>query len=159
MPPRKPAAAPEAAAKTKRAPGKSPVTAAKPSKAPAPRSAKASSAKAAPAKAAAAKARAPAADATPSIKLKEIIDRVVQAANLKKKDVKPVVEATLKVLGDALASGEAMILPPLGRLRVSRAKDMANGAMLTLRLKRGAGAKANVKAGAKADDGLADEDE
>jgi DNA-binding protein HU-alpha len=138
--------------------------AAKPAKVPAPRPAKATTAKPAPAKARVTdKDRAPAAGAAPSIKLKEVIDRVVQAANLKKKDVKPVVEATLKVLGDALASGEAMLLPPLGRLRVSRAKDMANGAMLTLRLKRGTKAKANVKgnvkAGAKADDGLADEDE
>lgn len=94
-------------------------------------------------------------DSVTVVKLKEIIDRVVAAANLKKKDVKPVVEATLKAIGDALAAGEALILPPLGRLRVSRSKDMANGAMLTLRLKRGSGGKP----GPKADDDLAEDGE
>ena len=95
------------------------------------------------------------ADTVTVVKLKEIIDRVVSAASLKKKDVKPVVEATLKAIGDALAAGEALILPPLGRLRVSRSKDMVNGAMLTLRLKRGAGGKP----GPKADDDLAEDGE
>ncbi|MBS0564286.1 MAG: HU family DNA-binding protein [Proteobacteria bacterium] len=110
--------------------------------------AKAGAVKAAPAEAGAVKAgaaksgsaKAAAAD-RPVLKLKELLDRVAARADVRKKDAKPVVEALLAVLGDALAAGESLILPPLGRVRVNRTKDAANGAMLTIKLKRGGGGK------------------
>ena len=76
-----------------------------------------------------------------TIKLKDFIDRVVLISGGKKPGVKPVVEATLRVLGDALEAGESMVLPPLGRIKVNRTKDTGSGAMLTVKLKRTGAAK------------------
>lgn len=71
-----------------------------------------------------------------ALKLKDLIDRVVEKSGAKKKDVRPVVDATLAVLGEALAAGESLFLPPLGRLRVNRTKELATGDVLILKLKR-----------------------
>ena len=65
----------------------------------------------------------------------------------------PIIEAMLAILGDALAAGESLILPPLGRVRVNRTKEAANGAMLTIKLKRGGGVKKSTGNG---DDDLAE---
>ena len=54
---------------------------------------------------------------------RQLLALVVRRTGLRSNDIKPVVEATLKVLGDALASGEAMILPPLGNDFVAMVKD------------------------------------
>lgn len=139
---KKPAAAPKSAAKApaaKAAAAKPAAAAAKP-------------ARARPAKAGQRKSQGGAAD-RPVLKLKELVDRVVERAGAKKKDAKPVVEAMLAILGDALAAGESLILPPLGRVRVNRTKEAANGAMLTIKLKRGGGVKKSTGNG---DDDLAE---
>ena len=81
---------------------------------------------------------APGADAQPVLRKKELFERVVTVSGAKKRDVKSIVEATLQVLGDALASGEALALPPLGRAKVNRHKDLATGEMLVVRLRRNA---------------------
>ena len=67
--------------------------------------------------------------------------------------MKSIVEATLQVLGDALASGEALALPPLGRAKVNRHKDLATGEMLVVRLRRNAesGGESGGAAGDQAD--------
>lgn len=59
------------------------------------------------------------------LKKPELIDRVVAESGMKKKDVKPVVEAMLNVLGGALANGEEMNLPPLGKVMINRKKELA----------------------------------
>lgn len=69
------------------------------------------------------------------IKKPELIDRVVAETGLKKKDVKPVVEATLAVLGRTLAGGEDITAPPLGKMMIKRVKDVANARVLTLKLR------------------------
>lgn len=66
-----------------------------------------------------------------NFKLKDLIDQVAQATGGKKSDVKPVVEAVLTAMGTALATGTAMALPPLGKLRVVKNK----GPALTLKLR------------------------
>ncbi|TDL84104.1 DNA-binding protein [Palleronia sediminis] len=81
---------------------------------------------------------APAAVAVAELKKKDLIDRVVAASGAKKKDAKPVVEATLAVLGQALSDGEQLNLQPFGKLRIQRRKDMPNGQALTLKLRRSA---------------------
>jgi len=80
----------------------------------------------------------PPADPAPDVFLrkKELIDRVVTQSGLKKKDVKPVVEATLAVLGEALANEERMNLQPFGRLIVNRRKALENGEVLITRIRR-----------------------
>ena len=81
------------------------------------------------------------------LKLKELIDGVVAKTGGKKPEVKAVVEATLAALGEALATGKALVVPPLGKVRVVKNK----GPALTLKLRLADGAKA---AGlALADDG------
>lgn len=73
-----------------------------------------------------------------AIKLKDLIDSVVTATGGKKPDVKKTVEATLAAMGEALAKGKALTVPPLGKLRVVK----TNGPALTLKLRRADGAKA-----------------
>ena len=82
-----------------------------------------------------------------AMKLRELIESVVATTGGKKPEVKTVVEATLSALGAALATGRALAVPPLGKLRVVKNK----GPALTLKLRLADGAKA---AGlALADDG------
>lgn len=70
------------------------------------------------------------------LRKKELFERVVEATGAKKKDVKPIVEATLKALGDALSSGDELVLPPLGKAKVNRQKDLGSAEMLVIRLRR-----------------------
>lgn len=71
------------------------------------------------------------------LKLKDLVDSVVAATGGKKPDVKKTVEATLAALREALVSGKALTVPPLGKLRVVKAK----GPALTLKLRMADGAK------------------
>jgi DNA-binding protein HU-alpha len=70
------------------------------------------------------------------LRKKELFERVVEVTGAKKKDVKPIVEATLKALGDALSSGDELVLPPLGKAKVNRQKDLGSAEMLVIRLRR-----------------------
>jgi len=82
-----------------------------------------------------------------TMKLKELLDLVAASTGSRKPDVKATVEATLTALGEALATGRALAVPPLGKLRVVKNK----GPALTLKLRLADGPKA---AGlALADDG------
>ncbi|MFC2969142.1 HU family DNA-binding protein [Acidimangrovimonas pyrenivorans] len=77
---------------------------------------------------------------------KELFGRVMAMSGAKKKDVKPIAEAVLTVLGAALEAGEELNLPPLGKVRIARRN--ANGAaeVLTLKLRRPTGTKESGKA-------------
>ncbi|MBR9765434.1 MAG: HU family DNA-binding protein [Rhodobacteraceae bacterium] len=70
------------------------------------------------------------------LKKKELIERVVERSGVKKKDAKPVVEAMLTVLGEALGEGRELSLQPLGKLRVTRAKDLPNGKLMVTRIRQ-----------------------
>ena len=74
-------------------------------------------------------------------RIKDLIDRVTASSGAKRSVVKPIIEATLHALGQALDTGENLTLPPLGRAKVSRSKELAGGAMLTIKLRRSASAK------------------
>lgn len=82
------------------------------------------------------------------IKTKDLIDTVAAATGAKKPEVKKIVEATLLAIGRALATGNDMVVPPLGKLRV--VKD--NGVALTLKLRLADEAKAAGLALADADE-------
>jgi len=86
--------------------------------------------------------------AASGIKTRDLIDTVAAVTGAKKPEVKKIVEATLLAIGRALATGNDMVVPPLGKLRV--VKD--NGIALTLKLRLADEAKAAGLA-------LADEDE
>ncbi len=75
---------------------------------------------------------------TPVLELrkKELIDQVVARSGVKKRDVKPVVEAMLAVLGESIDAKRALHLEPMGKLRVNRSKDTPNGRIHICKLRR-----------------------
>jgi hypothetical protein len=78
----------------------------------------------------------PTAAAGDMVKKPDLLDEVVARTNLKKRDVKPAIEAALLILGDALSAGKELNLPPLGKVRVVRSKDLDGGArVLTMKLR------------------------
>ena len=81
----------------------------------------------------------------PTLKLKELVDRVAETSGAKKKDVKAIVEATLTALGDGLDKGEELNLPGLGRARVARSAEKDGASMLTLKVRRGTHQKKDAK--------------
>lgn len=69
------------------------------------------------------------------IKKPELIERVMAETGMKKKDVKPVVEGMLAVLGQSLVKGEELVIPPLGKVMVKRVKDVSNATIMNLKLR------------------------
>lgn len=70
------------------------------------------------------------------LKKGEFIDRVVARTDVKKRDAKPAIEAALAVLAEALSQGEELNLPPMGKLRVVKSKDLGEGVkVMTLKLR------------------------
>ena len=74
--------------------------------------------------------------AAPDLKKKELIDLVVERADIKKKYAKPAVEAVLEILGQAIAEGRELNLQPLGKLRINRAEEKANGRVIVCKLRQ-----------------------
>lgn len=67
---------------------------------------------------------------------KEFVNRVLAASGRTRADARPIIEATLEQLGLAFANGETVTLPPFGKARVNRQRDIAGGEVLILRLRR-----------------------
>ncbi len=94
------------------------------------------------------------------VKKAEFIDRVIARADVKKKDAKPAIEAALAELADILAAGGELVLPPMGKLKQIKVKDLGDGAqMMTLKLRtmkdgagQGEGPSGNAKSGVADDD-------
>lgn len=74
-----------------------------------------------------------------ALKLRELVDRVVEATGAKKKTAKEIVEATLAKLGDALSKGEELNLPGVGKVRVAKSTDREGRSMMTLKVRTGGG--------------------
>lgn len=74
--------------------------------------------------------------AAPELKKRELIDLVVARSEIRKKFAKPVVEAMLAVLGETLAEGREMNLPPLGKLRINRAEDKGTARIIICKLRQ-----------------------
>ena len=91
-------------------------------------------------------------DAVKIMLKKTLVEAVVTASGLKRNVVKPVIEAVLGELGNALARGEALNLPPLGKISVNRSKEVANADVMILKLRR-------VRPGAAGSDATPAEDE
>lgn len=87
--------------------------------------------------------------------LKELVAQVVAATGAKPSAVKPVVSATLTVLGQALERGDSMVLPSIGKVTVRPAKEGKSPRAMTVKV-RPAGAKKSV--GGKEALAAADED-
>jgi hypothetical protein len=91
-------------------------------------------------------------DAVKIMLTKNLIQAVIEASGLKRNAVKPVVEAVLAELGKALARGEALNVPPLGKLSVNRSKEVGNADVMILKLRRIRPGAAPAATGAAADD-------
>lgn len=74
--------------------------------------------------------------AKPELRKQEMIDLVVARSGMKKKDAKPVVEAALAVLGEALSEGRELNLRPMGKLKISRREEKANGTVIICRVRQ-----------------------
>lgn len=67
---------------------------------------------------------------------KELVDAVVARSGIKQRDAKPVIEAVLAELGETLARGREMSLPPLGRVKINREKQIDNGRVIVVKLRQ-----------------------
>lgn len=72
----------------------------------------------------------------PVMRKKELVDAVVERSGVKKKDAKPVVEAMLEVLGEALADSRELNLLPMGKFKVVNEKDLGNGKMMRVKVRQ-----------------------
>ena len=74
---------------------------------------------------------------------RELLDAVINKSGIKKKDARPVVEAMLEVLGSALQDGRTLNLQPMGKFIVKHEKKLANGKVLTTRIRQACDLPAN----------------
>lgn len=74
--------------------------------------------------------------AGPQMRKKELVDAVVAQTGMKKKNVKPVVEATLAILGAALGDNRELNLQPFGHLKVRKERELANGRMVVAKVRQ-----------------------
>lgn len=72
----------------------------------------------------------------PVMRKKELIDTVVERSGVKKRDAKPVVEAMLSVLGEALSDSRELNLLPFGKLKVINEKELKNGKMIRVKVRQ-----------------------
>jgi DNA-binding protein HU-alpha len=93
-------------------------------------------------RAAATASAADGAEKATALKLRELVDRVVGATGAKKKVARELVEATLAQLGAALAKGEELNLPGVGKVRVAKSADKAGRSLMTLKVRSAGAAKA-----------------
>ena len=70
------------------------------------------------------------------VKKPEFLDRAMTRTDVKKSEAKPAIEAALATMAEALKDGEELQLPPLGKIKVVKSRDIGDGAqVLTLKLR------------------------
>ena len=77
---------------------------------------------------------------------KQLIEDVVTRSGIKKKDAKPVVEAMLEVLGEAIAAGKTLNLQPFGKITLQKQNEKASARVSVVRIRQ-----PNAHHGSKAD--------
>ncbi len=82
-----------------------------------------------------------AAIASPDLKKSELIQLVAERANLRNNKVKPVVEAMLEVLGEAIQDGRELNLNPFGKVKINRQKDTGNARVTVAKIRQSAAPK------------------
>lgn len=91
---------------------------------------------------------APRAEATmPELKKQELLAKVVKQSGIRKRDAKPVVEAMLDVLGQAVAEGRDLDLQPFGKLMQNRSNEKSNARVIFAKIRQ---SKNTAKAGKEA---------
>ena len=70
------------------------------------------------------------------VKKPEFLERAIARTAIKKRDAKPAIEAALAELAALLADGNELNLPPMGKLKLIKSKDIGEGAkVMTLKLR------------------------
>ncbi|WP_417673226.1 HU family DNA-binding protein [Pseudodonghicola sp.] len=70
------------------------------------------------------------------LRMKELLDRVVERTQAKKADAKPVIEAMLALLGETLAEGRGFNLAPLGKLSINRTAEKGPNRVVVAKLRQ-----------------------
>lgn len=70
------------------------------------------------------------------VRKKEFMARILERADTRQKIAKPIVEATLEILGEALAAGETLALQPLGQIKVKRIDDGEKASVVHCRVRQ-----------------------
>lgn len=98
---------------------------------------------------------APAIDVTlrVQVRMKDFLERIVARSGLKRSEAKSAAEATLAVLGEAIANGEELNLPGLGKLKVNREKATDRGTVYVVRVIQNRANEGGNQALADHDDG------
>jgi hypothetical protein len=98
-----------------------------------------------------------------SMRTLELVDAIAPNITVSRKDIRAALDAAFKVMGEALAEGKMLNLPPLGKMSVKRTKTGDKSDIVMLKLRR---AKAGVKVPGQgktkaeaANETLADDDE
>jgi DNA-binding protein HU-alpha len=78
----------------------------------------------------------------PELKRQELLAQVVKRADIKKKLAKPVLDAALAVIGEALAEGRDLNLAPLGKVKINRVRELGKGRVIIARIRQGAAGRA-----------------
>jgi DNA-binding protein HU-alpha len=74
--------------------------------------------------------------AQPDLKRQELLEQVVARSDVKKKFAKPVLEAALALIGEALAEGRDLNLAPMGKVKINRTRKLANGRVMVARIRQ-----------------------
>ena len=71
-----------------------------------------------------------------ALKMKALVEQVAGQTGGKKKDVRETLEAAFRAMGTALSQGHDLHLPPLGKARVGKVKELPEGRLLVVRLRQ-----------------------
>jgi DNA-binding protein HU-alpha len=89
-----------------------------------------------------AESTAPETPSLPELKRQELLAQVVRRADIKKKFAKPVLDAVLEVLGEALTEGRDLNLAPMGKVKINRVRELGKGRVIIARIRQGAAGRA-----------------
>ncbi|WP_159453223.1 HU family DNA-binding protein [Aquimixticola soesokkakensis] len=67
---------------------------------------------------------------------KELLEKIVASTGARQAVVKPIVDAVLQELGEALARGDKLVLPPLGRVSVNKSKEVEDGKVYVTKVRQ-----------------------
>ena len=70
------------------------------------------------------------------LRMRDILERVVDRSGMKKGEARTAIEATMAVIGEAIENGEDIDLPGFGKLKLQREKETQRGKAYVLRLVR-----------------------
>lgn len=71
-----------------------------------------------------------------SLKKSEFLTRVVERSMRRQSDVRPILEAAMAVLGEALDAGEDIQFPPLGKIKHHKAKHVSGHDVIMVKIRR-----------------------